>query len=142
LDIFRQYLIAGGRRCALTTRDHAAASGLPRLYVYTPPRTPRGATGSTVGRSRLYGQIGRFRRMFICSAHRMMSPKGELGRQLPEVVTRQWIGQMKRNRRDCTMACGRSRKWGFRANMSRPRKVDGARVFGPQRLGEQTDPRN
>jgi hypothetical protein len=42
--------------------------------VYTPPRPPRGATGSTVSRSRLYGQIGRFRRRFICSAHRMMSP--------------------------------------------------------------------
>jgi hypothetical protein len=36
--------------------------------------TPRGATGSTVSRSRLHGQIGRFRRRFICSAHRMMSP--------------------------------------------------------------------
>jgi hypothetical protein len=42
--------------------------------VYTPPRPPRGATGSTVSRSRLHGQIGRFRRRFICSAHRMMSP--------------------------------------------------------------------
>ncbi|KAJ3634603.1 hypothetical protein MTP99_007551 [Tenebrio molitor] len=32
-----------------------------------------------VGRSRLYGQIGRFRKRFICSAHRMMSPKGGQG---------------------------------------------------------------
>ncbi|KAH0814763.1 hypothetical protein GEV33_008029 [Tenebrio molitor] len=41
-----------------------------------------------------------------------------------------------------TMACGRGREWGLRASMSRPCKVDGEPVFGPQRLGEQTAPRS
>ncbi|KAH0819047.1 hypothetical protein GEV33_003744 [Tenebrio molitor] len=40
-------------------------------------------SGSTVCCSKLYGQIERFRRRFICSAHSHMSPKGKQG-QLPE----------------------------------------------------------
>jgi hypothetical protein len=47
-----------------------------------------------------------------------------------------------RKRAVMAMACGRGREWGFRADVSRPRKVDGVRVFGPQRLGEQTAPRS
>jgi hypothetical protein len=68
----------------------------------------------------------------------MMSPKGglrsptfELGEQTaPRSSDKAKLRQIIWLQVDLAMACGRGREWGLRADMCRPRKVDGVRVFG------------
>ncbi|KAJ3622450.1 hypothetical protein MTP99_002959 [Tenebrio molitor] len=61
----------------------------------------------------------------------LRSPTFELGEQTaPRSSDKAKLRQIIWLRVDLAMACGRGRGWGLRADMCRPRKVDGVRVFG------------